>query len=153
MSKQEGRSILGLAFSRLLGLACFLLMVWLLNYLLICIDNDLFSQAVGFLNDNVILLMAMAVIYAAGEIFSSLSFPLSLPAPILDAVASVFLAEFIFRLLSLTGKVTGEPAFKVFDGFKDPAYMIVFVAVLATGYISIFMRLAGAGRKQKKHRE
>ena len=153
MSRHDDKSVLRVVFSRLLGLACFLLIVYLLNYLLPYIDNRLYSEAVNFLNDNVILLIFMAVIYAAGEIFYALVFPLNLPAPIINAVASYFLVQFIFNLLLFVGKVTGEKAFRVFEGFREPAYIIVFVAVLAAGYLGIFLRLAGGGRKAKKRRD
>jgi hypothetical protein len=152
MPKHERSSLVGTIFSRLIGLVCFLLLVWLLNYLLDYIDNSLFKQSVHFLNGNVVLLIAMAIIYAAGELFSALTFPLSLPAPVLEAVASVFLTKFIFQLLDFVGEVTKEKAFSVFGNFDEIAYVVVFVAVLAVGYLTIFMNLAKGGRK-KKHKD
>jgi len=151
MARHE-RSIVWIVFSRLVGLLCFLVILYLLDYLKAYIDSGLYRKAVDFLKDNVVLIVSMAVIYAAGEVFGSLMFPLDLPAPVLDAVASIFLVEFVFRVLAFIGLVTGESAFRVFLGFKPFVYLIVFVLVLVGGYLMIFGRRL-SGRTRKRHKE
>jgi uncharacterized membrane protein len=147
----DHKSIPGIIASRLLSLICFFLLWFLLNYLMIYVDNDLYRNAVFFLDENAWLIIWMTVIYAAGEIFGALVFPLNLPAPILDAVASVFLAVFLFRILAFVGMVTDEKAFRMFESWEANVYPIVFIAVLIGGYILLFSRLVS--KKRKKHKE
>jgi len=152
MAKEhDHKSIIGIIVSRFLGVICFVILWFLLNYLMPYVDNDLYRNAVFFLDENAWLIIWMAVIYAAGEVFGALMFPLSLPAPILDAVASVFLTVFLFRILAFAGKVTNEAAFKMFDAWEAYAYPLVFIVVLIGGYILLFSRLVS--KKKKKHKE
>jgi hypothetical protein len=152
MTKEhDHKSIPGIIASRLLSLICFVILWFLLNYLMPYVDNDLYRSAVFFLDANAWLIIWMTVIFAAGEIFGALIFPLNLPGPILNAVASVFLAFFMFRILAFTGKATGETAFNVFAAWESYVYPIVFMAVLIGGYVILFSRLVS--KKKKKHKE
>ena len=154
MAKEhDHKSIPGIIASRLLGVICFVILWFLLNYLIPYLNNDLYRSAVFFLDENAWLIIWMAVIYAAGEIFGALIFPLNLPAPILDAVASVFLTVFLFRMLSFVGRVTNEAAFKMFEAWESYVYPIVFIAVLIGGYIILFSRLVSKKKKKYKERD
>jgi hypothetical protein len=151
MAKHEAKSVVWIIFTRLVGLLLFLLLLYFLDYLKAYIDSSIYRQSVDFLKENIVLIVSMAVIYAAGEVFGSLMFPLDLPAPIIDAVASVFLVKFVFRILSFLGEITGESVFNVFSSFEAIVYPTVFILVLVFGYFSIFGRLF-SGRK-KRHKE
>jgi hypothetical protein len=152
MAKEhDHKSIPGIIVSRLLSVICFVVLWFLLNYLMPYVDNDLYRNAVFFLDENAWLILWMTVIYAGGEIFGALMFPLDLPAPILNAVASVFLTVFLFRILAFVGKVTGEETFEMFQAWEAYVYPIIFIAVLIGGYILLFSRLVS--KKKKKHKE
>lgn len=150
MSKEQ-RSVLDILISRLFGLLCFLIVLYILDYSRRYTDSELYSSCVFFLKENTTLIIFMGVVYAAGEIFGALTFPLNLPAPIINAVASVFLADFLFRILFFVGEVTDERIFRVFSLYKDYVFPIIFIAVLIGGYALIFAQLLYA--KKKKHRE
>jgi hypothetical protein len=149
----DHKSIPGIIASRILGLMCFILLWFLLKYLMPYVDNDLYRNAVFFLDENAWLIIWMTVIYAAGEIFGALIFPLNLPAPVLDAVASVFLTVFLFRILEFAGKITDENAFKIFSAWEAYVYPLVFMAVLIGGYIALFSRLVSKKNKKRKERD
>ncbi len=150
MAKHESKSAVWIIFTRLVGLILFLLLLYFLDYLKAYIDSSIYRQSVDFLKGNIVLIVSMAVIYASGEVFGSLMFPLDLPAPILDAVASVLLVEFIFNILSFLGEMTGENVFNAFAGFKAIVYPTVFILVLVFGYFSVFGRVLSGRKKRRK---
>lgn len=93
-------------------------------------------------------LIAMSAILAIGEIFGALPFPLNLPAPLFNAIGSVFLITFLLRIFELLEK-TLDKELLFFDRVQFLIYTIVFVAVLVVGYALIFKRLLG-GDKEKE---
>jgi hypothetical protein len=150
---KERKSVSDIIISRLFSLFCFLILLVVLDYLKKYIDSELYSASVYFLRENMELIVFMGVIYAAGEVFGALVFPLNLPAPIINAVASVFLADFIFRMLSFVGDITAEGTFKVFESFRDYVFPLIFVIVLIGGYLQIFSCLLSKKRKKNKERD
>ncbi|MCK4476848.1 MAG: hypothetical protein KAU16_08990, partial [Methanophagales archaeon] len=111
------------------------------NALTIFIMNPLFHQVVQFLNKNIVLLIVMFVIFLIGEVFNALIFPLNLPAPLFDAIGSVFLVAFIFRIFAFLDAFTKENIFQIFTRLSFLIYLLVFIIVLLGGYSWLFARL------------
>ena len=147
---KDRKSVSDIVITRLFGLMCFLGILFMLDYFRAYIDSELYSASVFFLRGNTELIVYMAVIYAAGEVFGSLNFPLNLPSPVMNAVASVFLADFIFRMLSFVGYITAEETFGVFQEFRPYVFPLIFVIVLLGGYFIIFSGLLSNKKKRYK---
>lgn len=136
-SKSVFHIILSLAFS----LTLFIALVLFLNFLRNYVHSSIYDDSVSFLNQNVLLVVILSIVYGVGEIFGALGFPLNLPAPIFNAVASVLLLSFLLNLLKFIAKLTGETVFNILIENQNILSLIVFLLVLAGGYILIFMRL------------
>jgi hypothetical protein len=139
--KGKRKSVIWLLISRFLGFALFLVMLAGVNALTSFIANPLFHQVVQFLNKNIVLLIVMFVIFLIGEVFHALIFPLNLPAPLFDALGSVFLVAFIFRVFSFLDALTKDNIFQIFTRFSFLIYLLVFVIILLGGYSWLFARL------------
>lgn len=137
------KSIIGIIFSRVIGLLVFFGMLWVGNYLTAYIGNEVFQKTVAFLNWNVMLIVAMSVVFLVAELFGALVFPFDLPAPLFYASGSMLLVTFLIRILGLAGNITGIKTFGILVQSSYLAYPLTFILVLVFGYIGIFARLAG----------
>jgi hypothetical protein len=146
--KGIGREIL----TRVIGFVIFLVLIGILNLLTYYIQNSTLSAIVTFLNNNLLLIIVFTIIFIIAEIFYYLWFPLSLPAPLLSAFASVLLVSFIFNLfkfiMTLVGVVIVIP-------YENLIYwiivVIVFIVVVIVGYIRIITH--AARKRERSHRE
>lgn len=151
---KERKSVIDIMISRLFGIFCFLIVLFILDYAKLYVDSELYRASIYFLKENTSLIIFMGVIYTAGEVFSALIFPLNLPAPIINAVASVFLADFIFKMLDFVGDITNEDTFRVFSSYTGYVFPLIFVIILIGGYMIIFSRLIFSKKKKPKdHKE
>lgn len=124
--------------SRMIGIICLLIVIVLANILTFYIPNPFFHEGVSFINENFWLLLLIAVILFAGAIFRVFPFPLNLPAPIIQAIGSVFCIAFILRLFQWIDPVTLYPMFWYLSFIIVP---LVFLIVLAGGYYRIMHQL------------
>jgi len=147
-SMAKKKSILRIAFSRIIGLLVFLLIVFLVNYLAVFTSNEIFDNAVKFLNTNVWLLVMLGILFGIGELFGALQFPLNLPAPVFNAIGAVYLVTFIFRVFGLVENVVGFGFPGIFRWLSYLISVIVFVIVIIVGYVMIFTEIG-----KKKHKE
>jgi len=150
MTKHKHKSIIWILLSRLIGIIVFLIIVFVANILAISMDNLLFNQSVNFLNSNIVLIIIISIIFLIGELFDALIFPFNLPAPLFNAIGSVFLVSFIFRVFMLVDLIIEENVFRIISGFSFFVYPLVFLIVLISGYIAIFSRLAEAEKPKEK---
>jgi hypothetical protein len=95
----------------------------------------------------------MSLIFMFGEIFFALPFPINLPGPLFNAVASIFLVVFIGRIFKLTELFTNIDFIEIFSIFSFIIYPVVFFAVFFGGYVSIFAALfTGNSHHEKKQK-
>ena len=145
------RSILGLTLSRFAGLMIFLILLVIANSLEI--NNSGYLHVVGFLNQNIGIIVLFSVLFYLGELFFIFIFPFNLPAPIFSAVGGAFLVNFIFRMFYFIGDVLHESAFSSFKMFEPLIYTLVFFIVLIVGYVNIFVRLRNISRRKEMDRK
>lgn len=111
---------------------------WLLNLLTDYIPSQTFHIIVGFINTQSLLLLAFMIILLLGNIFGEFSFPLNVPAPLLNALDSILIIEFAFNLwefiVASLGKSINFPAFTL----QIILSVLVFVIVIIVGYSQIF---------------
>ncbi|KUG19061.1 hypothetical protein ASZ90_011218 [hydrocarbon metagenome] len=133
------RSISRILLEGLIGMVVFLTLVAAMNLLTAFTQNQIFLLIVGFLNAHLWLLIAIAILFLIGELFGALAFPLNLPAPLFNALGSVYFVTFFLRLFSLIDEITGLAVFSIFEGFAPLIYSAVFILVLIGGYIQIMV--------------
>lgn len=132
--------------TRMIGIISFLIIVVLANILTFYVKNGVYLSGVQFLNDNFLLILLIGIIFFIADIFSSFSFPLDLPAPIIRAIGSVFIIAFVLRVFEWVDRVTGNDIYQFFWLLSFVIVPVVFILVLATGYYEILRRLIVRGR-------
>lgn len=140
INRDKIKTVVRVISFRLLGLALFLVMLFLLNILNQMIEYRLLVQIVHFLNTNVDLIVYMTFIFLFGELFMMHSFPLNLPGPLLNAAGSLLVVTFILRVFNLVDSFIGENIFHIFDRLSFLIYTVVFAVVIVAGYTTIFFR-------------
>lgn len=139
--------------TRVIGFVIFLVLIGILNLLTYYIQNSTLSAIVSFLNNNLILIIVFTVIFIIADIFYYLWFPLSIPAPLLAAFASVLLVRFIFNLIVFILSLIGVTIIFPWDIVYWIIAVVVFILVIIIGYIRIFSHAARRSRRRHKEHE
>ncbi|MDT8357937.1 MAG: hypothetical protein RQ758_05465 [Methanomicrobiaceae archaeon] len=135
--------------SRITGIAIFLLIVILVNWLSFPGESPA-ADIATFLNQNVGLVVLFSLVFLAGEVIWELPFPVRILAPPTNAVGSVLLVTFFLRLLSLVDRITGTEIFGHISAYSPLILPLVFLAVLIAGIIALII---GSDRKGEGKRE
>jgi len=125
----------------MIGFISFLIFVVLANILKsVYPQSTLIGAAVGFLNDNLPLLLIIAILMIVADILSAFPFPLDLPAPIIRAFGAVFIVAFLLALVQWMFGGSSDTAgiFQILSFFVVP---LIFLIVLIGGYYRIVKRL------------
>lgn len=138
--------------SRMIGIICFLIIVVLANILTYYVSNDflIYHLAVTFLNENFWLLILIAIILLAADIFNAFPFPFSLPAPLVRAIGSVFCIAFILRGVQWLDTVAGTNLYTQFWLILVSLLVVplIFIVVLVSGYYTILRQLWGQPKQK-----
>lgn len=141
------KSVASVLFSRLIGFLIFILLIGILNILIPYVNNSTFTSVIGFLNQNIWIIILFSLLMAGGELFSVLVFPFNLPYPLFNAIGSIFLIRFLFNILSFVNsqlvnvtipevRITLKQLFTIIAA-------IVFLIVLISGYVKILVEMYG----------
>ena len=149
-TKGKTKSIVWILASNLVAFGIFLILLGSLNVLVKFVDDAVFHQVVELLNDNIGLILTLFIIFLIGNIFGSLFFPFNLPTPLINAVGSMFLITFIFRVFELIDSLIDENFFQSIEEFSFLIYPVVFIIVIVGGYITIFNQVITEERRKKK---
>ena len=133
----------------MISFVVFLIILGFLNLSRDFFNNNIIFEVVKLLNNNIWLIFVLSVIFTIGEVFSSFKFPSNLPAPIFNAIGSIFLLNFLFKIFVKVGELTDVGTFESLSRLFPVLYPIVFLLVLLGGYISIFSRATGRNNKCK----
>ena len=145
--KERGRSPARIVIYNLISFVVFLVILGFLNISRDVFDNNIIFEVVRLLNNNIWLIFVFSIIFTIGEVFGSFRFPGNLPAPIFNAIGSIFLINFLFKIFNLVGKLSDVDTFQSLTKIFPLLYPIVFLLVLLGGYISI---LSGASWSKPK---
>lgn len=143
------KSVLGVVLSGLIGILIFLILLAVANVVEIFIANDIFSEIIRFLNNNLGLILSFSIILFFGELFSIFRFPFNVPYPIINAVGSIYLITFLFRIVSLVERLLNQDFFP-FNLVGLFIYPLVFIIVLIVGYVNVFKITEKPTKKEKK---
>ena len=154
----KASSILSVLLSKSLGLLVFLLFIAVANLMVLFIVHPLFLSIVSFLNSNLLLIIALSIVFLIHELFDILDFPMNLPGPLFGAGATVIFMIFAFNLADFVYLVSREPLFKFYKPYEEAILILVFVITLLAGYLGLmrrfmFNRKTGGGKKTIEYRD
>jgi len=150
--KNQSKKVVNIAAGKIVGLLIFLAIVWVANFLLIYIDNQYYAGVVQLVNQNLWLLIIMALLFAFGELFGALQLPFNLPAPVFNAIGAVFLLRFVYRVIDFAEETVGVSMPSQFELIQSLLIPIVFILVIVIGYIIVLSSYSEdePGEKDKK---
>ncbi|MFA6332167.1 MAG: hypothetical protein WCX22_04375 [Methanoregula sp.] len=127
--------------TRMIGIISLLIAIVLANILKYYISNPIYNSGVAFINENFWLLMLIVIILFVGAIFGAFPFPFNLPAPIIRAFGSVFCIMFLLRIFQWVDTTTSTTLYPMFWFLSFIIVPLVFLIVLASGYVEIMRKL------------
>jgi hypothetical protein len=119
----------------------FLIVVVLANFLTYYVLNPVYHSGVTFLNENIWLLIIIAIVLLVADIFGVFAFPLNLPSPIIRAIGSVFFIVFVLRLIQWVDTIASTNLYTPFSLISVLVVPFVFLVILASGYYHILRQL------------
>lgn len=134
----------------LISFIVFLVILGFLNISLDYFDNNILFEIVKLLNNNIWLIFVFSIIFSIAEVFECFKFPSNLPAPIFNAIGSIFLLNFLFKIFNLVGKISDMNTFETISKVFPFLYPIVFLLVLIGGYVSILTSASWETPSKKK---
>jgi hypothetical protein len=143
----EEKSVLESALPKAIGLVVFLIMLGILN--LVQGSGPVYNEVVGFFNSKVLIIIAFAIFLILGELLFLFDFPLSLAAPILNAMGGVILVDFVFDIIVETGDLF-YLNFSLFRAFELVVLFVVLMVSLIVGYIKVLSNIVVKKREEKK---
>lgn len=141
MGESRNKPLSWIFVSRMMGIICFLIVVVLANFLLNYITNPYYHSAVALLNENVWLLIIIALLLLVADIFGVFTFPLNLPAPLIRAIGIVFLIVFLLRVMQWGDTIAATNLYPPFSLISVIIVPFVFLIILISGYYHILWQL------------
>ncbi|KYC44640.1 MAG: hypothetical protein AMQ74_01946 [Candidatus Methanofastidiosum methylothiophilum] len=148
--REKRQSPIRIVIHDIVSFIVFLIILGFLNISLDFFDSNILSEVVRLLNNNIWLIFIFSVIFTIGEVFGSFRFPGNLPAPIFNAIGSIFLLNFLFKIFRLVGNLSEITTFDNLAKSFPFLYPIIFLLVLLGGYISILSGTSWESPKKKK---
>jgi hypothetical protein len=143
MWQYRSRPVTWVFATRMIGIICFLIIVVLAKILTnFTTPGGIYQQAAdGLLFNNFWILLLIGIILFVADIFGAFPFPLSLPAPIIKAIGSVFCVVFILRVFQWVDGIAATNLYHIFLILSFLMVPLIFIIVLATGYYEIMRKL------------
>ena len=141
MGQNRNRPLSWIFVSRMMAIIFFLIVAVLANFLTYYVSNPVYHSGVMFLNENIWLLIIIAIVLMVADIFGVFSFPLNLPSPIIRAIGSVFFIVFVLRLILWVDTIGSTNLYTPFSLISVIVVPFVFLVVLASGYYHILRQL------------
>ncbi|HDR72624.1 MAG TPA: hypothetical protein ENN85_01710 [Methanoculleus sp.] len=126
-----------LILHRIIGIAVFLIVVVVLNWLAGTTEIAPVRTIAAFLTDNVWLVLLFSLIFLVADILAAFPFPVNIAAPFLNAGGAVLLVEFLIRIFLLVDTIIGITVFSIFAVVAPFLKAVVFVVVVITGLAGI----------------
>ena len=145
----KNKSLGSVFVSRMMGIITFLIVVVLANILTYYVSSPVYRAGVSFLNENFWLLLLIAIILLASDIFFALPFPLNLPAPVIRAIGSVFVIAFMLHIFQWVDSVAATSLYSFVWVLSFVIIPVVFIVVLVSGYFEIMRQLFWTPRDEQ----
>jgi hypothetical protein len=129
------------AISRIIGIVVFLILIVILNILIRQVSSPFFHSFVFFLNANLWLVLLFSIFLMFGDLLRAVFFPLNLPYPLFSGTGSVLFLMFLFRFMDFIDRELALGFFQYIGWIYYLLAPILFLIVLACGYIDIFRKV------------
>ena len=130
------KSVGQIILSNIIGFLIFLILLAFASYLKQFFPNQVYINIVNFFINNLWLSFLIFIATLIAEIVWSFSFPFNIIAPILSAVTSIFIVQYLYNLWIFLNLFIGS-------GFEiqiNTLFLFVFWAVIVVGYIILLSR-------------
>jgi len=139
----------GVLITGMFGIIFFLIIVGVLNIVAGFIVNGEFLSIVGFINENLALILGISIIMLLGDVFSTFKFPINTIYPWINAFGAILWVVFIFRVLRFIDALAELNLSEIFRPFYLVAILAVLVIVPILGYVNILAKVDKKKRKKK----
>lgn len=126
------------ALAHLVGLAVYLVLLWILSLIANAHPASTWSGIVAFLTATVWVVVVLTVTNLLADQLLGLPFPVNLPGVLLRAVAAAVTAWYVVKLLLEVDRLFGLGVFVPLAPFAPLLYAAVFVLVLVGETIRLF---------------
>lgn len=126
-------SIASLIIRKSIGFVLFIILLLIAILLSYSVQNQVYSNTVGFFNDNVPLFFSIFLFGVINEIFWVLEFPFSILAPITSSILSVIVVTFLYRVWLFINLYAHSPIVIPITLI----YTLVFIITLIFGYLKL----------------
>ncbi|MFH1409693.1 MAG: hypothetical protein ABIH34_07315 [Nanoarchaeota archaeon] len=137
-------------FGGIFGIIFFLILLAVLNIVSFGVGDPVFLSVVGFLNQNLLVILLISLLIFLANIFELFIFPFNLLYPFFNAIGGVLWVIFIFRVLILIDFFSGEKIYDLFIPLYSLAITLVPLIILIIGLIRVFTKLMPRGEPMKK---
>lgn len=141
------KSIEWTLISRFFGIIVFFIIVYLMTFIAEGMNNPAFTMVAEFLTDQAALVLVIILVLLAGEIFSTVSFPINLFTILFNSIAGIFLVSFTINLLLLVDQLLNKQIFYYIAKITILIQILVFATILYTGWKKA---IANVDEKSKK---
>jgi hypothetical protein len=134
------KPIFRIVLKGVLGVLCFLGALYVGNSLASYLKDPGLYLVLDLLNDNLILILVMSMLFVVGEAVGSTVFPISLAAMPINAAAAVLLLAFLFNVLELVDILAGVAVARSLKSASSMIYALLFIVVLLGSYFKVFKK-------------
>lgn len=112
-------------------------------------DSAFLSAFVSFLIADAWLIILMALMFMAGDIFATFPRPASLPGPFFSAAGAVLLVMFVAHVFRFLDSFYTIGFYPPFQALEPLVYPLIFIIVLVAGILTVAFRDEDRPREQK----
>ncbi|MFH1972756.1 MAG: hypothetical protein ABIJ18_04745 [archaeon] len=147
------KSIVWRILLKLIALIVFFVIILVANIVAIFVNNPFFNVIMSSINSSWGLIFIIVLLFFFKEVFEMLPFPLNLPYPLLNAVATTILISFLFDLIAYSNIIPDWNS--LFPVLQLIVYPLVIILIIFIGYLDIFRKQKRKKKlpKFKKHRK
>lgn len=135
------KSILWIIASRMLGLLCFFVVLFLLKKFNEYMGITAVASFVSFLTANIVIIVLYSLLLMLGELFKTLDFPMNFPFPIFNAAGGMLVAKFIINIFGFIDRSLDTNISPIFESYSILIYTIVMLVILVNGYMAFFRKI------------
>jgi len=122
-----------------IGIGAFVLIFYILKELIPFVSFDIYENVVMFIEINLVQILIFLGMFLLADVLGTLRFPMNIPAPVLNAVGSFLAILFTLRVFQYIDIALEMGVYARYEWIKYIIIPVVFVLILVTGYIRIFI--------------
>lgn len=134
-------------FQGIIGLIIFAVILGLANFLKSYIHHPFYVFFVDTFNQAFWIIIILSVLFLISDILRASPFPFSLPYPIINALAFIYLVTLLFEIFPIIIQISGIELPWKLSFIKSTVVVVTFVLTIVVGYIHVFSHRHDAENK------